>query len=157
MTDKLYVTRDGLVKMKDDLASMNEDRLKIADTIESARELGDLKENAEYHAAKEAQALLHARIRDLEDKVARSVILEDQDIDISKAYVGATVRVLNKKTKKEANYILVSPVEADMASGKISTESPVGKALLGKSVGDVAKANVPAGDLPLEILEITRD
>jgi transcription elongation factor GreA len=157
MTDKLYVTRDGLVKMKADLASMNEERLKIADTIESARELGDLKENAEYHAAKEAQALLHARIRDLEDKVARSVILEDQDIDMSKAYVGATVRVLNQKTKKESNYILVSPVEADMASGKISTESPVGKALLGKSVGDVAKASVPAGDLPLEILEITRD
>ncbi len=157
MNDKLYVTRDGLVKMKADLASMNEERLKIADTIESARELGDLKENAEYHAAKEAQALLHARIRDLEDKVARSVILEDQDIDISKAYVGATVRVLNQKTKKESNYILVSPVEADMASGKISTESPVGKALLGKSVGDVAKASVPAGDLPLEILEITRD
>jgi transcription elongation factor GreA len=157
MNDKLYVTRDGLVKMKADLASMNEERLKIADTIESARELGDLKENAEYHAAKEAQALLHARIRDLEDKVARSLILEDQDIDISKAYVGATVRVFNQKTKKESNYILVSPVEADMASGKISTESPVGKALLGKSVGDVAKASVPAGDLPLEILESTRD
>jgi transcription elongation factor GreA len=157
MNDKLYVTRDGLVKMKADLANMNEERLKIADTIESARELGDLKENAEYHAAKEAQALLHARIRDLEDKVARSLILEDQDIDTSKAYVGATVRVLNQKTKKEFNYILVSPVEADMASGKISTESPVGKALLGTSVGDVATACVPAGDLPLKVLEITRD
>ena len=93
----------------------------------------------------------------MEDKVARSVILEDQDIDTSKAYVGATVRVLNRKTKKETNYVLVSPVEADMAAGKISTESPVGKALLGKSVGDVALAEVPAGDLPLEILEISRE
>jgi len=157
MSDKIYVTREGLDKMKVELQQMNEERMKIADTIEQARELGDLKENAEYHAAKEAQAYLHARIRAHEDKITRAVVIEDQDIDLSKAYVGATVRVLNKKTNKEALYTLVSPVEADMATGKISTKSPVGQALLGKSVGDTATAKVPAGDLPLEILEITRD
>ena len=156
MTDKIYVSREGLEKMKTDLVEMNENRLGIADTIETAREMGDLKENAEYHAAKEAQAMLHARIRDLEDKIARSAILEDHDIDTSKAYVGATVRVLNKKTDKETTYVLVSPVEADLASGKISTQSPVGKALLGTSVGDEVLAAIPAGDLRLKVIEISR-
>ena len=156
MSDEIYVTRDGLDGMKADLTRMNEERMKIADKIEEARDLGDLKENAEYHAAKEAQAMLHAHIRDLEDKIARSRILEDQDIDLSKAYVGAIVRVLNKKTKKEITYTLVSPVEADMASGKISTQSPVGKAILGSAIGDVVTAKVPAGDLNLEILDISR-
>lgn len=156
MSETLYVTRDGLDKMKADLVSMNEERMKIAATIEQARELGDLKENAEYHAAKEAQAHLHARIRDLEDKIARSEVLEDQDIDSDKAYVGSTVRVLNKNTKKEMSFQLVSPVEADMAAGKISTKSPVGQALLGKSIGDTVIAEIPAGDLKLKILEISR-
>lgn len=142
--------------MKADLVSMNDERMRIAGTIEHARGLGDLKENAEYHAAKDAQAHLHARIRDLEDKVARSLVLEDQVIDTSKAFVGATVRVLNTKTKKEMKFTLVSPVESDMASGKISTKSPVGQALLGKAVGEHVVAKVPAGDLAMEILEITR-
>ena len=128
----------------------------IIEAIATAREHGDLKENAEYHAAKEAQAMLHARIGDLEDKIARSKILEDQDIDLSKAYVGAKVVVLNQKTGKKINYTLVSPVEADMASGKISTKSPVGAAILGSSLGDVVVAKVPAGDLKLEVLEISR-
>ena len=156
MSDTLYVTRDGLTKMKADLVEFNQQRMRIAATIESARDMGDLKENAEYHAAKEAQAHLHARIRDLEDKIARSEILEDTEIDTSKAYIGATVRVLNKKTKKEFIYILVSPVEADLAAGKISTQSPVGQALLGKTIGDKVIAKIPAGDLPLEILDISR-
>jgi transcription elongation factor GreA len=156
MSDDIYVTRDGLTGMKADLAQMNKERMKIADKIEEARELGDLKENAEYHAAKEAQAMLHARLRDLEDKIARSRILEDQDIDLSKAYVGAIVKVQNQKTKKDIVYTLVSPVEADMAAGKISTESPVGKAILGSSKGDIVVAKVPAGDLKLKILDISR-
>lgn len=151
----LYVSRDGLQKMKDDLVEMNQRRLKVASAIEHARSLGDLSENAEYHSAKEEQAMLHAKIKDMEDKISRSVILEDQGIDTSQARSGAKVRVLNKKTKKEVLYMLVSPVEADLASGKISTQSPVGKALLGTTVGDIAVANVPAGDLTFEILEIT--
>jgi len=156
MYDKIYVSEEGLAKMKADLVQMNEDRLKIADTIEHARGLGDLKENAEYHAAKEAQAHLHARIRDLEDKVTRAVVLDHRDMDHTKALLGAKVRVLNKKTKKEVVYTLVSPVEADMSAGKISTKSPVGQALLGHEVGQTVVAKVPAGDLQLQILEISR-
>jgi transcription elongation factor GreA len=99
--------------------------------------------------------MLHAKIKDVEDKIARAAVLEEQDIDTSRAYMGATVRVLNKKTKKEITYILVSPVEADMANGRISTASPVGRAILGKGVGESAVATVPAGDLELKVLEIT--
>lgn len=152
--EKLYVSRDGLAAMKQGLTEMKSRRLIIADAIEHARSLGDLKENAEYHSAKEEQAMLHAKMKDLEDKIARSEILEDQDIDTDKAYLGATVLVRNGKTKKEMTFTLVSPVEADMGMGKISGTSPVGKALLGKSVGDKTIAKVPAGDLPFEILEI---
>lgn len=154
--DKLYVSEDGLAKLKDELAGCKARRMQVAAVIERAREFGDLRENADYHAAKEEQAMLHARIRDLEDKVARAVTLEGHDIDTSKVYVGATVRVLNKKTKKEFQYTLVSPVESDMAHGKISVRSPVGEALLGKAVGEVAVANVPAGAIEFEVLEITR-
>ncbi len=156
MSDTIYVTQEGLDKLKASLTFMNTERMRIADTIEHARELGDLKENAEYHAAKEAQAHLHARIRDTEDKIARSEVIDDQDFDSDKAYVGSSVRVLNKNTKKEVTYQLVSPVEADLATGKISTKSPVGQALLGKSMGDTVVAKIPAGDLKLKILEITR-
>ncbi len=154
--EKLYISREGLDKLQETLQELNERRMKVADTIEFARSLGDLKENAEYHAAKEEQAMLHAKIGDIEDKITRAVLLEEQNIDASKAYMGATVRVLNKKTGREVQYSLVSPVEADMASGKISVSSPVGKALLGKAVGETAVAKVPAGDLSLEILEISR-
>ncbi len=154
--DKLYVSEAGMEKLRAELAALNARRTVVAETIEHARSLGDLKENAEYHSAKEEQAMLHAKIKDVEDKLTRAVILDESQIDASKALLGATVRVLNKKTKKEVTYALVSPVEADLASGKISVQSPVGKALLGKQVGEVAVAKVPAGDLSLEILEITR-
>ena len=154
--DKIYVSREGLEKMKADLAECKERRIKVAAVIEQAREFGDLRENSEYHAAKEAQAMLHARIKDLEDKIARSEILDNQAIDASKVYLGAKVKVRNEKTKKELCYTLVGPVEADMAAGKISIQSPVGKALLGLSVGDVAVAKVPAGDVRMTILEISR-
>ena len=153
--EKLYISRDGLEKLHTDLRAMNIRRMVVADAIEHARSLGDLKENAEYHSAKEEQGMLHAKIRDVEDKISRAAILEDQDIDTSKAYMGATVRVLNQKTKREITYMLVSHVEADMANGKISTVSPVGKSILGTVVGDVAVATVPAGELRLEVLEIT--
>lgn len=153
--EKLYVSAEGLEKLKADLEEMRQRRIKVAEAIEHARSLGDLRENAEYHSAKEEQAMLHAKIKDVEDKVSRAVILDESQVDTSKAFVGATVRVLNKKTKKEVTYTLVSPVESDLASGKISLQSPVGKALLGKAVGDLAVAQVPAGELPLEVLAIS--
>ena len=154
--DKLYVTREGLAKLKAELAECQERRMKVAGAIELARSYGDLSENAEYHAAKDEQAILHARLRNLEDSIARAALLEDVDIDASKAYLGAFVRVLNHKTGKEATFQLVSPAEMDLAKGKISQQSPIGKALLGRSVGETATAKVPAGDIQFDILEITR-
>lgn len=153
--EKLYVSREGLEKLKQDLKEMNTRRMVVANAIEHARSLGDLKENAEYHSAKEEQAMLHAKISDVEDKIARAAVLEEQDIDTSRAYMGATVRLMNLKTKKEITYILVSPVEADMANGRISTASPVGRAILGKAIGEEAVATVPAGDILLKVLEIS--
>jgi len=151
-----YISEEGLEKLKAELEGCMSQRMQVAATIETARELGDLKENADYHAAKEQQAMLHAKIRELEDKVANARVFNEDDIDSSKVYIGATVRVLNKKTDKEFTYTLVSPVEADMAQGKFSVRSPVGQALLGKQVGDVVDAKVPAGTIQLKILEITR-
>ena len=154
--EKIYISKEGLEKLKADLEAMNKRRMQVAATIEFARSLGDLKENAEYHAGKEEQAMLHAKIKDVEDKITRAVLLENTSMDASKALIGATVRVRNEALKKEMSYTLVSGVESDLATGKISVQSPVGKALLGKEVGDVAVAKVPAGDLKLKILEITR-
>jgi transcription elongation factor GreA len=151
-----YISQEGLDKLKGELDAAKSQRMQVAATIETARELGDLKENADYHAAKEHQAMLHAKIHELEDKLANARVFKEEDIDASKVFIGATVKVLNKKTEKEFTYTLVSPVEADMAKGKFSVRSPVGQALLGKSVGDVVEANVPAGKVQLEILDITR-
>lgn len=152
---RLYVSREGLDKMKAELAALNERRMKVAAAIEHARSLGDLSENAEYHSAKEEQALVHAKIKDLEDKITRAALIDDLDIDTSKAYQGATVRLRNTKTGSEITYRLVSPPEADLAAGKISVQSPVGKALLGKGVGGTAVVQAPAGQLTFEILEIS--
>jgi transcription elongation factor GreA len=154
--EKLYMSQEGLDKLKAELAQCKERTMVVAAAIEHARSLGDLRENADYHAAKEEQAMLHARIRDLGDKIARATIFDESNMDTSKVYMGATVRVLNKKTRRESTYTLVSPLETDLANGKISVRSPVGQALLGKAVGDVVVAKVPAGDLQMEILEITR-
>lgn len=155
--ESIYVSQDGLDKLKNELQACKERTTVVAAAIEHARSFGDLRENADYHAAKEEQAMLHARIRDLEDKVARAVVLDERNIDNDKVYMGSTVRVLNKKTKKESTYVLVSHVEADLASGKISVRSPVGQALLGKAVGETVVAKVPAGNLEMKVLEITRD
>jgi transcription elongation factor GreA len=154
--EPIHVTPEGLEKLKRELDDARLQTRAIADQIETARAFGDLRENAEYHAAKEAQAMNAARIRDLENKVARAVILDEAQMDDSSIRIGATVRVLNLNTKKEVTWTLVSAVEADMSAGKISVRSPVGAALLGKAVGEKTVAKVPAGDLPLEVLEISR-
>jgi len=142
--------------MKDELQALRQRTLVVAAAIEKARDLGDLRENADYHAAREEQAMIQARIRDLESKIARAVVLDENAIDTGTARIGATVRVLNRKTRREVTYTLVSPVEADTANGRLSVKSPVGAALLGKAVGEVAVAKVPAGDLELEVLDISR-
>ncbi|GMV98918.1 MAG: transcription elongation factor GreA [Candidatus Hydrogenedentota bacterium] len=153
---RLNVSPEGLQKLKDELEACQKRKMEVAAIIEHARSFGDLRENADYHAAKEEQAMLHARIRDIGDKIARSVVIEHDKIDGNKALIGATVKVRNKKTNKDTVFILVSPVEADATTGKISVRSPVGEALLGKEVGEVAVAKVPAGNLEFEILEISR-
>ncbi len=153
--DRLYITAEGLEKMKADLAALCEHRLVVAATIEQARSLGDLSENAEYHAAKEEQAMVHAKIRDFEDKIARAVILENEERDTSKAYLGASVRVLNLKTNSEVTFMLVGPAEADITVGKISEQSPVGNALMGRAVGEQVTAQTPGGSMNFKILEIS--
>ena len=154
--DKITVSKEGLEKLKAELAECQARTPIVAKAIDTARDFGDLKENAEYHAAREEQAMLQARIKDLKSKIGNATVVDESKLDHSKALLGANVKVRNLKTKKEFDYMLVSPVETDMANGKISVRSPIGQALLGKEVGEVAKANVPAGVIELEVLEISR-
>ncbi|HOJ68240.1 MAG: transcription elongation factor GreA [Candidatus Hydrogenedentes bacterium] len=152
---RVYLSAEGLKKLHERLDALRKRMTEVVAEIEHARGLGDLRENAEYHAAKEEQALLHARIRDLEDQIARAEVLDPNRVDMSKAYVGATVRVRNVTTGDEDTWTLVSPVEADIQNNRLSVQSPVGSALLGKGVGDIAVARVPAGEIQFEVLEIT--
>lgn len=154
--EKIYVSQEGLDKMKAELAACKRRSAELVEAVEFARSLGDLRENGDYHAAKEEHGLVNARIGDLMDKLSRVEVMDEGAMDTDKAYLGATVRVLNRQTNKEMKYVLVSPVEMDVDSGKISARSPIGKALLGKSVGEVAVACVPAGNIEFEILEISR-
>ncbi|HCD52167.1 MAG TPA: transcription elongation factor GreA, partial [Balneolaceae bacterium] len=122
--------------------------------IAEARDKGDLSENAEYDAAKEAQGHMETRITQLEDILANARIIDAKDLDLTKVRVLTTVTILNKKMGKEMKYTLVSPNEADFAKGKISVDSPIGKSLLGKEIGESVEVDVPAGKLELEIKNI---
>ena len=158
MSDVTYLTKEGYDKLKNELHELKtKGRTEIAKAIQKARELGDLSENAEYDAAKDAQGLLEMKIAKLESSVATARILDDSSIDTSKAYILSTVKVKNLKMKKTFKYTLVSEEEADLKSGKISIKSPVGKALLGKAVGEIADFQTPGGNMQMEILEITRE
>lgn len=153
----VYLTKEGLQKIKDELHFMRTtERARIADEIAEARSHGDLSENAEYDAAKDAQGHLESRIAQLEDTIANARIVDESQVDASKAYILSNVRVKNTKTGFEQTYTLVSAQEADMLQNKISISSPIGKGLLGKEVGDKVEIPVPAGAVVLEILEITR-
>lgn len=154
---KIYMTREGLDKLKAELDHMKtKGRTDIARQIQEAREKGDLSENAEYDAAKDAQGLLELKISQLEGQVAKARVLEASDVDISKAYILSKLKIKNLKFNKVMDYMLVSEQEADLKAGKISVQSPVGKALLGKEIGDVVDIVVPAGTMQFEILEIYR-
>jgi transcription elongation factor GreA len=131
-------------------------RRELAREVGAAREKGDISENAEYDSAKEAQGLLEKRIAELEDKLSRATVMENIEIDADKAYIGATIKVKDLDSKEEANYTLVSQEEANFSEGKISVESPIGKALLGHKKGDVVEITVPAGVLRYKILQIAR-
>ena len=157
MSNTVYLTQEGLDKLKEELRrAKTEERQEIANAIAEARAQGDLSENAEYDAAKEAQGHLEARIARLEDTVASARVVDESQIDDSKVRILSTVRVKNQKTGQEATYTLVSAEEADMASGRISVVSPIGKGLLGKAEGDTVEIKVPAGLVKLDIVEVSR-
>ena len=151
-----YVTKETLEKMQAELQQMKgKDRPAAARAIAEAREKGDLKENAEYDAAKEAQGILEARIKQLEGLIATARIVDESTIDTSRVAILTKVAVTNLATNKKITYQIVSEKEADLKLGKISVTSPIGKGLLGKVVGDVAEVQVPAGVVKFKIEDIT--
>ena len=156
MSGTNYVTRDTFEKMKAELQHMKAvDRPAASRAIAEAREKGDLRENAEYDAAKEAQGLLEARIKQLEGFIATARIVDETQIDTGKVSILTKVTVTNMNTKKQVTYQIVSEKEADLKLGKISVTSPIGKGLLGKIIGDVAEVQVPAGTLKFKIEDIS--
>ena len=157
MSKIAYYTKEGLEKLRKELNELKDvERPKASQAIAEARDKGDLSENAEYDAAKEAQGLLELRISKLEETLANARIIDESQLDTSKVLVLSTVKLLNKVNKQNMTFTLVAESEADLKSGKISVNSPIGKGLLGKTVGDVAEIQVPNGVLQLEVLEITR-
>lgn len=151
-----YVTKETLQQMKDDLSQLKTTgRAEIARQIAEAREKGDLKENAEYDAAKEAQGYHEAKIAQLESAIAVARIIEAKDVDTSKVSILSKVKVTNLTAKKTVEYQIVSETEADLKAGKISVTSPIGKGLLGMKVGETAEINVPSGVLKFKIEDIS--
>jgi transcription elongation factor GreA len=156
MTGIQYITKETLEQMKAELQHMKGvERPAASRAIAEAREKGDLKENAEYDAAKEAQGLLEARIAMLDGQIASARIVDESSIDTSKVSILTKVRVVNLNTKKEVTYKIVSEKEADLKAGKISITSPIGRGLLGKKIGDVAEVQAPAGLIMFKVEEIS--
>ena len=152
-----YYTKEGLEKLKEDLKDLKtRGRADMSKQIAEARDKGDLSENAEYDAAKEAQGMLEMRISKLEEALAGARIIDESKLDTSKVLVLSKVKIKNQTNGAEMLYTLVADGEADLASGKISVNSPIGKGLLGKSVGDVAEISVPSGVMKFDIIEISR-
>lgn len=157
MSKVSYYTAEGLQKLRDELNYLKDvERPNASQAIAEARDKGDLSENVEYDAAKEAQGMLEMRIAKLEEVVANARIINESKIDASKALIHSTVRIKNKANNQEMTYKLVSQAEANLKAGKISVDSPIGKGILGKKVGEEAEIEVPNGKLTFEILEISR-
>ena len=155
---KIYLTSNGFEKIKKELEHLKtKKRREISKEIGKARAHGDISENAEYDAAKDAQGLNEKRISELEDKLSRAQIIDESQMSTDEVLIGATAKVVDLETDDEEVYTLVSEAEADFANGKISVTSPVGKALLGHKIGDTIEINVPAGTLKYKITEITRE
>ena len=158
MSKVSYYTAEGLKKLKDELNYLRDvERPKASEAIAEARDKGDLSENAEYDAAKEAQGLLEMRISKMEEIVANARLIDESQLDTSKVLVHSLVKIKNLANKMEVTYKLVAQSEADLKSGKISVDSPIGKGLLGKKEGDIAEISVPNGKLNFEILKIWRE
>lgn len=151
-----YYTEEGLQKLKDELHQLESvERKKVIGQIAEARDKGDLSENAEYDAAKEAQGLLELKIAKLKEIIVNARIVDGSQLDTSKVSILTTVKIKNMKNNMEMKYTLVAENEADLKSGKISVDSPIGKGLMSKKVGDVVDVTVPAGVIPFKIMEIT--
>lgn len=156
MSNITYYTQEGLDKLKNELQDLKtRGRSDIAKQIAEARDKGDLSENAEYDAAKDAQGLLELKIAKLEAVVGNARVINEANIDTSKASILSTVKIKNKKNGMEVRYTLVAEEEADLKAGKISVKSPIGKGLLGKKVGETALVQAPAGNIEFEVLDIS--
>ncbi len=157
MSNVSYYTKEGLQRLKEELNHLRDvERPNASQAIAEARDKGDLSENAEYDAAKEAQGLLELKIAKLEETLANARLIDESQLDNSKVLVLSTVKLKNQQNGMIMSYTLVAESEADLKAAKISVTSPIGKGLLGKKVGDMAEINVPNGTLKFEILEISR-
>lgn len=157
MSKVSYYSEEGFRKLRGELNYLKDvERPKASNAIGEARDKGDLSENAEYDAAKEAQALLELRISKMEETVANARIIDETQLDNSKILIHSNVVIKNQANGKEMTYKLVAQSEADLRGGKISVDSPIGKGLLGKVVGDVAEIQVPSGIVMFEVMEISR-
>ena len=157
MSDVSYYTIEGLKKLKDELSHLKDiERPNASNAIGEARDKGDLSENAEYDAAKEAQGMLEMKISKLEEVMSNARVIDESQLDLSKVLVLSKVKIKNLNNQMQLNYKLVAESEADLKSGKISVSSPIGKGLLGKKVGEVAEVIVPNGTLKFEIISIER-
>lgn len=156
MSEVTYLTQDGLNKLKKELEHlMNVERPKISKQIGEAIEKGDISENAEYDAAKDAQGMLEAKIAMLKGKVASARILDESKIDTSKVQILNKVTIKNQKNGATMKYTLVPESEANLKEGKISVQTPIAKGLMGKKVGDMVEIQVPSGIIPFEIVDIS--
>ena len=156
MSGFIYLSKEGMEKLKDELNYLKStERPKIINQISEARDKGDLSENAEYDAAKEAQGLLEARIARLENELSKSRVLDEKNIDLSTAKLLTTVKIENIQSKQKMSYTLVSESEADLKNKKISISSPIGRGLMGKKVGEIVDISVPSGVIKFKILDIT--
>ncbi len=157
MSKVSYYTAEGLKKLREELNQLKDiERPKASQAIAEARDKGDLSENAEYDAAKEAQGMLEMKISKMEETLANARVIDESQLDTSKVLALSIVKIKNQANGMEMTYTLVAESEADLASGKISVNSPIGKGLLGKSVGDTAEIKVPNGIIKFDILEISR-
>ena len=151
-----YISQEGYDALNEKIAHLEKvERKRISGQIADARDKGDLSENAEYDAAKEAQGLLEMKISKLKNTRANSRVIDPKDIDLSKVNIQTKARLLNKRTNKEVTYFIVGESEANLKEGKISVKSPIGEGLMGKKVGEVAAIKVPAGIIEFEILEVS--
>ena len=152
-----YYTKEGLQKLKDEIEHLEKvERPKLSALIGAAIDLGDLSENAEYHAAKESQGLMEARISKLKNELSIARLIDDSKLDVSKALILSKVKIKNVNNGTEMEYTLVAGNEADLKLRKISVDSPIGKGLLGREVGEIADIETPAGIIKFEIISIER-